>query len=105
MFNTNQSCQTKNQQDPHAMQDAEVNKTLQHIKNKILVMSGKGGVGKSSVSAFLALMLARRGYRVGLMDVDFHGPSIPRMWSRWGMRAIWPDLPMKYFPFQPPFAN
>jgi len=79
MFNANQSCQTKNQQDPHAMQDAEVSKTLQHIKNKILVMSGKGGVGKSSVSAFLALMLARRGYRVGLMDVDLHGPSIPRL--------------------------
>ncbi len=79
MFNANQSCPTQNQKDPHAMQDAAVSKTLQHIKNKILVMSGKGGVGKSSVSAFLALMLARRGFRVGLMDVDLHGPSIPRL--------------------------
>ena len=73
------TCPTNKHIDKHTMQDAEVSKTLQHIKNKILVMSGKGGVGKSSVAAFLALMLAQRGYRVGLMDVDLHGPSIPRL--------------------------
>jgi Mrp family chromosome partitioning ATPase len=50
-----------------------------HIKNKILVMSGKGGVGKSSIAAFLSLSLAKKGRHVGLMDVDLHGPSIPRM--------------------------
>ena len=42
-------------------------------------MSGKGGVGKSSVAAYLSVALAKRGYRVGLMDLDIHGPSIPRM--------------------------
>lgn len=42
-------------------------------------MSGKGGVGKSSVAAYLAVALAKRGYSVGLMDVDLHGPSIPRL--------------------------
>jgi Mrp family chromosome partitioning ATPase len=42
-------------------------------------MSGKGGVGKSSVAAYVSISLARRGYRVGLMDVDLHGPSIPRI--------------------------
>jgi Mrp family chromosome partitioning ATPase len=42
-------------------------------------MSGKGGVGKSSVAAYLAVSLAKRGHRVGLMDVDLHGPNIPRM--------------------------
>ncbi|MEJ2397166.1 MAG: PsiF family protein, partial [Gammaproteobacteria bacterium] len=52
---------------------------LSHIKNKILVMSGKGGVGKSSVAAYLSVALAKRGYKVGLMDVDLHGPSIPRL--------------------------
>jgi len=68
-----------NQQDQHKLQDLEINKTLGKIKNKILVMSGKGGVGKSSVAAFLSVGLAKRGCRVGLMDVDLHGPSIPRM--------------------------
>jgi len=47
------------------------------VKNKIMVLSGKGGVGKSSVAATLALGLAEHGYKVGVMDVDFHGPSIP----------------------------
>jgi Mrp family chromosome partitioning ATPase/predicted Fe-Mo cluster-binding NifX family protein len=42
-------------------------------------MSGKGGVGKSSVAAYLSIVLAKRGYQVGLMDVDFHGPSIPSL--------------------------
>ncbi|KAB2888828.1 MAG: Mrp/NBP35 family ATP-binding protein [Desulfobulbaceae bacterium] len=49
------------------------------IKNKILVMSGKGGVGKSTVSVNLALGLAQRGHKVGLMDVDIHGPDVVRM--------------------------
>jgi len=57
----------------------EITKRLEHIRHKILVMSGKGGVGKSSVAAYLAVSLAGRGYRVGLMDVDLHGPSIPRL--------------------------
>jgi Mrp family chromosome partitioning ATPase/predicted Fe-Mo cluster-binding NifX family protein len=61
------------------MQDIEIKERLSHIQNKILVMSGKGGVGKSSIAAYLAVSLAKRGYRVGLMDVDLHGPSIPRL--------------------------
>ena len=52
---------------------------MQHINNKIMVLSGKGGVGKSSVAVYLSVALARKGCRVGLMDVDLHGPSIPRM--------------------------
>ena len=42
-------------------------------------MSGKGGVGKSSIAAYLAVTLAKRGHQVGLMDVDLHGPSIPHL--------------------------
>ena len=49
------------------------------IKKKIVVMSGKGGVGKSTVAVNLAVYLSIQGHRVGLLDVDIHGPSIPRL--------------------------
>ncbi len=49
------------------------------VKNIVLVMSGKGGVGKSSVATNLALALARSGFRTGLLDADIYGPSIPTM--------------------------
>ncbi|MFZ2087630.1 MAG: Mrp/NBP35 family ATP-binding protein, partial [Desulfobaccales bacterium] len=52
---------------------------LRQIKHKLMVMSGKGGVGKTSMAVYLALGLARRGHRVGLLDVDLHGPDVPRM--------------------------
>jgi ATP-binding protein involved in chromosome partitioning len=58
-----------------------------NIRHKIMVLSGKGGVGKSSVAACLALGLAGQGYRVGLMDVDFHGPSIPVIFGLRGERV------------------
>lgn len=62
-----------------AQQDNAITTSLGKIKNKILVMSGKGGVGKSTVSTNLALGLANKGFKVGLMDVDLHGPDICRM--------------------------
>src|SRR5580693_3420930 len=49
------------------------------VKNIVLVMSGKGGVGKSSVATNVTMALARAGYRVGLLDADIYGPSIPTM--------------------------
>ena len=57
-------------------QDEHISVSLSKIRNKLIVMSGKGGVGKSSVSAGLAVQLALKGYKVGLLDVDIHGPSI-----------------------------
>ncbi|ADI74928.1 ATPase-like, ParA/MinD [Methanohalobium evestigatum Z-7303] len=54
---------------------------LDGVKNKIMIMSGKGGVGKSTIAAYLASSLAKRGYRVGLLDSDIHGPSIPKMFG------------------------
>ena len=58
---------------------AQVAAHLSGIKHKILVLSGKGGVGKSTFSAQLAFTLAAHGRQVGLLDVDICGPSIPRM--------------------------
>ncbi len=60
-------------------EDEELNRNLSRIKHKILVLSGKGGVGKSSVAASLAVHLAKRGRRVAVLDIDIHGPSIPQL--------------------------
>ena len=52
---------------------------ISRIKHKIVVLSGKGGVGKSTVATNIAVALSLKGQKVGLMDVDIHGPSIPKM--------------------------
>ena len=56
-----------------------ISKMDDQIKHKIMVLSGKGGVGKSTVATGLALSLARQGKKVGLMDIDITGPNIPKM--------------------------
>lgn len=62
-----------------APSDELLQQRLQHIRRRLLVLSGKGGVGKSTVAANLAVALSLAGRRVGLLDVDIHGPSIPKL--------------------------
>lgn len=79
--------------------DVLVEKSLKKIKNKFIVMSGKGGVGKTSVSVNLAMGLAGKGYKVGIMDVDLHGPDVPRMLGLKGMLTLNQNqklIPMSY---------
>jgi Mrp family chromosome partitioning ATPase len=72
-------------------QQAMIKNSLARIKHKIFVLSGKGGVGKSSVSANLAAVLSKKGYKTGLMDVDVHGPSIAQMLGMTELLDITPD--------------
>jgi ATP-binding protein involved in chromosome partitioning len=60
---------------------------MSKIKHKIAVISGKGGVGKSTVTANLGAALAKEGFKVGVLDADIHGPSIPRLYGLEGKTA------------------
>ena len=64
---------------PRQVEEQMLQSRMAEIGHKLLVLSGKGGVGKSTVAANLAAALARTGKRVGLLDIDVHGPSIPKM--------------------------
>jgi Mrp family chromosome partitioning ATPase len=69
-------------------QDRNIDAALSRIKNKLIVMSGKGGVGKSSFAANLAVALAGKGFSTGLLDVDLHGPSIAGMLGITGLLDV-----------------
>lgn len=65
--------------EPKPDPDEVLNQSLAKISNKFIIMSGKGGVGKTSTSVNLAIALSKKGHKVGILDVDVHGPDIPRM--------------------------
>jgi ATP-binding protein involved in chromosome partitioning len=74
------SCASANScDDPQNTQKGLPPKVEMDVKHVILVLSGKGGVGKSTVAANLAMSLSNHGYQTGLVDLDIHGPNIPKM--------------------------
>lgn len=77
------SCSVSGQD--QARQDQAIAAVLSRIDHKLLVMSGKGGVGKSTVAVNTAVFLSKRGYKVGLLDVDLHGPSVAGMLGLTGL--------------------
>lgn len=90
------SCAQKNKlgtiqdspESPLERQDKIIANTLSQIKYKLFVMSGKGGVGKSSVATNLAVSLSLKGFQVGLLDVDIHGPSVPHLLGLTGLLEV-----------------
>lgn len=81
-------CGAQEKQDSQAL---NINATLSRIKNKIIIMSGKGGVGKSSFATNLSASLASKGFSTGLLDVDLHGPSIAGMLGIKGLLDVHED--------------
>jgi len=69
----------ENQRKQMQAEQEQIRKRVKQIKHQILVLSGKGGVGKSTVAVNLAVSLALAGKKVGLLDIDIHGPSIPKI--------------------------
>lgn len=71
---------------PSEPEDLKLKDNLAKIKNKVVVLSGKGGVGKTNVAVNLAVALSLAGKKTGLLDVDVHGPSVPRLLSLTGIQ-------------------
>ncbi|MDG6225519.1 MAG: Mrp/NBP35 family ATP-binding protein [Candidatus Thermoplasmatota archaeon] len=79
-------------------QQERIRKNVGRIRNKIVVMSGKGGVGKTTVAVNIASGLAKKGHNVGILDVDIHGPNVPKMLGLEGSKLHYNDegmIPLK----------
>jgi ATP-binding protein involved in chromosome partitioning len=74
--------------DPKKQEERRLQERMARIRRRLVVLSGKGGVGKSTAAANLAVALASHGHRVGLLDVDIHGPSIPKIMGCEGASLI-----------------
>lgn len=82
------TCEQDNQRNP-LLDELAMAEKLSKINQIIVVLSGKGGVGKSTVAVNLALSFSMRGFRTGLMDVDIHGPSVPKLLN---LTDKWPEV-------------
>jgi ATP-binding protein involved in chromosome partitioning len=82
-------------------QEKRLKENINRIKNKILVISGKGGVGKTTIAINLAYALALKNIKVGLMDVDIHGPNIAKMLGIEGKQLMVSEFGIEPFPVLP----
>lgn len=83
MCNIKENDKPSNAESERAAKDAQekaaIRENMARIAHKIIVLSGKGGVGKSTVAVNLAVTLAEKKFRTGLLDIDIHGPSVPKL--------------------------
>ncbi|HUU50696.1 MAG TPA: Mrp/NBP35 family ATP-binding protein [Nitrospinota bacterium] len=82
----------KNRKEQIEKQIKRVKENMTKIRNKLMVFSGKGGVGKTTTAVNLAYGLATRGYQTGILDVDIHGPNVPKMLGIENSRIMVSDL-------------
>jgi len=98
------TCGSDNQCDEKLKQEHEdrlLRETLSAIRHKVFVLSGKGGVGKSTVAVNLAASLAARGYETGILDIDIHGPNVSKMLGLEGWTLSSGGKKDKISPFRP----
>ena len=86
MTTTNNKPPADTLQNPVLQQQQQLRQRMRKIKHKIAVISGKGGVGKSTITVNLAAAFAMHGNRVGILDADIHGPSVPKLLGLTGQR-------------------
>jgi ATP-binding protein involved in chromosome partitioning len=85
-------------------QERRIKTRMAKIKHKLAILSGKGGVGKSTIAANLAIAFAHKSYRVGILDADIHGPSIPKMLGLRGQELMASRIEgLGIFPVRGPF--
>ncbi len=90
--------QSEEEQQLRMQQEMDLINNLNKIKYKIVVMSGKGGVGKSTVAANIAETFQKQGFKTGILDVDIHGPNIPKLMGTEGEKILVEDkkfIPVK----------
>lgn len=85
------ACEKQRECSPQQREEHErwlLERSLSRIRHRLMVISGKGGVGKSTLSANLSIALAMEGFEVGLLDADVHGPNVPKMLGLEGERLV-----------------